>query len=249
MRKLVFTRLFILSLALAAGGLSCGTSSAPPNASGLSSPTPLSSNTAVPNTPLPINGAVSDTRGAANETNGNMPPAVSGNPANTSINQDDPQLSSSGDGLKREVTSIKGEVSDVDGAIRDLGARTVGNEIVVELPSDVLFDFDKYDIRPDAASALEKVLTIINAQKAGGAVRIEGHTDSIATEAYNQTLSERRAASVKSWLASRGVAAARMRTRGFGESRPKAPNAKPDGSDDPQGRQQNRRVEIFISKN
>ncbi len=132
--------------------------------------------------------------------------------------------------------------------MKDLNARTVGNEIVVELPSDVLFDFDKYDIRLDAADALEKLLTIINAQASGGAIRIEGHTDSIAADAYNQTLSERRAASVKQWLTNRGIASSRMATRGFGESRPRAANNKPDGSDDPAGRLQNRRVEIFITR-
>lgn len=136
----------------------------------------------------------------------------------------------------------------MEGALRDLDARTVGNEITVELPSDVLFDFDKYHIRPDAAATLEKVLTIINTQGASAPVRIEGHTDSIAGDAYNQALSEQRAASVKQWLVARGGAAARMATRGFGESRPRAPNNKPDGSDDPAGRQRNRRVEILITR-
>ncbi|MDQ3751090.1 MAG: OmpA family protein [Acidobacteriota bacterium] len=204
----------------------------------------------------------------------NTPPAISGENSNSSGNQSGTQnnngqltasngstnastvstdatnssLVSSDGGLKRDVSSIMGKVSDIEGAMRDLNARTVGNEIVVELPSDVLFDFDKYNIRSDAASALEKLLTIIKAQASGGAVRIEGHTDSIATDAYNQVLSERRAASVKQWLVGRRIASERMQTRGFGESRPRASNTKPDGSDDPAGRQQNRRVEIFIAK-
>ena len=112
----------------------------------------------------------------------------------------------------------------------------------------MLFDFDKYNIRPDAADALGKLLTIINAQGASAPVRIEGHTDSIADDAYNQRLSERRAAFVKEWLTGRGIASARVGTSGFGESRPRAPNTRPDGSDDPPGRQQNRRVEIFITR-
>lgn len=145
-------------------------------------------------------------------------------------------------------SSLRSDVTSVEGALRDLGAKTIGNEIVVDLPSDVLFDFDKHNIRPDAADALGKLLTIINAQGASAPIRIEGHTDSIANDAYNQRLSERRAASVKAWLAGRGVDGARVGTRGLGESRPRAPNAKPDGSDDPEGRQQNRRVEIFITR-
>ncbi|HSL82906.1 MAG TPA: OmpA family protein [Thermoanaerobaculia bacterium] len=76
----------------------------------------------------------------------------------------------------------------------------------------------------------------------GRPVRIEGHTDSIASDAYNQALSERRAASVKSWLAAHGVEAGRMTTAGFGESRPAADNATTAG------RQLNRRVEIVVER-
>lgn len=73
-------------------------------------------------------------------------------------------------------------------------------------------------------------------------VRVEGHTDSIASEAYNQTLSERRAEAVADWLAAHGVDRQRLRTVGWGESRPVATN------DTPSGRQQNRRVEVIIEK-
>ena len=150
--------------------------------------------------------------------------------------------------ISGRITNTGGRISDLEGALRDLGARTVGNQIMVELPSDVLFDFDKYNIRADAAATLGKLLTIINAQAGDAPVRIEGHTDAIADDAYNQRLSERRAAAVKDWLAEHGVSAQRMQTYGYGESRPRAANTKPDGSDDPQGRQQNRRVEISITK-
>jgi outer membrane protein OmpA-like peptidoglycan-associated protein len=78
-------------------------------------------------------------------------------------------------------------------------------------------------------------------------VLIEGHTDGKGTHAYNMTLSDKRAASVKSWLVQNGgVVASRITTRGWGETKPVAPNKKPDGSDDPAGRQKNRRVEITI---
>ena len=66
---------------------------------------------------------------------------------------------------------------------------------------------------------------------------------------YNQKLSERRAAAVRDWLVKPGdVAPARLSAKGFGPAKPVAPNAKPDGSDDPEGRQKNRRVEIRVRK-
>lgn len=149
-------------------------------------------------------------------------------------------------GVEGVWSGVSGETSAVQGAMEALGATVQGNEIVVDLPADVLFDFDKSDIRPDAAAALEKLLTIINAEK--GSVRIEGHTDAKGGDAYNQALSMRRAEAVKAWLAGRGVASERMTTMGWGEQRPVAPNAKANGEDDPEGRQRNRRVQVVIAR-
>jgi outer membrane protein OmpA-like peptidoglycan-associated protein len=73
-------------------------------------------------------------------------------------------------------------------------------------------------------------------------IRVEGHTDSVASDEYNLQLSERRAGSVRSWLASRGGVKAALATKGWGESKPAATN------DTPAGRQQNRRVEVIIEK-
>jgi outer membrane protein OmpA-like peptidoglycan-associated protein len=73
----------------------------------------------------------------------------------------------------------------------------------------------------------------------------EGHTDGKGNAGYNQKLSEQRAASVKKWLLGDGVVTPMM-TRGYGKTRPIAPNAKPNGADDPVGRQKNRRVEITV---
>lgn len=138
--------------------------------------------------------------------------------------------------------SFSGQVTDLEGALKDLGARVTDTEIQIQLASDVLFDFDKADIRPDAATALKNVAVVINANP-GGAVRIEGHTDSQGADDYNMTLSERRAESVKSWLATNeGVAASRLVTRGWGESKPIAANESADG------RQRNRRVEIIVAR-
>jgi outer membrane protein OmpA-like peptidoglycan-associated protein len=73
-------------------------------------------------------------------------------------------------------------------------------------------------------------------------VRIEGHTDSVASDDYNQKLSERRAASVRAWLAAKGVEGGRLTPRGFGEAKPVADNGTAEG------RQRNRRVEVIIEK-
>jgi outer membrane protein OmpA-like peptidoglycan-associated protein len=120
--------------------------------------------------------------------------------------------------------------------------------IEVDLPADILFDFDKFDIRPDASSALHEVADLIRA-KANGPVAIQGYTDALGIDTYNQRLSERRAAAVKAWLVAReGLPAVRFTTVGFGARNPVAPNRRPDGADDPDGRQRNRRVSLIIRK-
>src|SRR5262249_6353009 len=129
-----------------------------------------------------------------------------------------------------------------------LQAVETAKEVTVELPSDVLFDFDKADIRPDAADALTEVAAIIK-EKARGAVRVEGHTDGKGGDAYNQKRADRRGAAGAGWLPTRGgLRTTKFMTVGFGARQPVAPNAKPDGSDDPEGRQKNRRVSIVITK-
>lgn len=118
-------------------------------------------------------------------------------------------------------------------------------EIFVALPGDVLFDFDKVDIKPDAGETLKKLALIIRT-KARGIVQIDGYTDAKGSDPYNQKLSEGRAASVKMWLTNAGIPGAGLNTRGFGKANPVAPNTRPDGSDNPEGRTRNRRVEVII---
>ncbi len=148
-----------------------------------------------------------------------------------------------------KTADLKFTVIDLGGKTQQLQVKETGAEIRIELAADVLFDFDKSTIKPEAAAALHNVAQIIEDRGKGRTVRIEGHTDSKGGAAYNQRLSERRANSVKQWLAEKeGLSRVRMTTRGFGATRPVAPNAKPDGSDDPEGRQKNRRVEIVLAK-
>ncbi len=126
--------------------------------------------------------------------------------------------------------------------------KETATEIHIELSADVLFDFDKSDILPKAAAALRRAAGVIR-EKGKGTVRIDGCTDSKGSDAYNQKLSARRADAVRNWLVTReGMKGVRFVTTGSGSQRPVAPNTRPDGSDGPQGRQRNRRVEITVQK-
>jgi outer membrane protein OmpA-like peptidoglycan-associated protein len=125
--------------------------------------------------------------------------------------------------------------------------RQEGRGLRLTLNADVLFDFDKATLRPDANEVLQKLVGEVQARLGPARYRVEGHTDWIGTDAYNDRLSTRRAASVKEWLVRRaGAGRTHVVAVGFGERRPVASNTKPDGSDDPEGRQKNRRVELVV---
>lgn len=112
-------------------------------------------------------------------------------------------------GVAGQGSAIVATVQEVRQAMKSLGAQETDLEVRVSLPADVLFDFDKADIRTDAAQALAQLATVIRAYPSGR-VELEGHTDSKGDDAYNQRLSLRRAESVKRWLAEReGIAADR----------------------------------------
>jgi OOP family OmpA-OmpF porin len=104
---------------------------------------------------------------------------------------------------------------------------------------DVLFDFDKSNIKPEAAAILDRLVAFMNENKNQRA-NLSGHTDSIGTEAYNQRLSERRVNSVRDYVVKKGVDGERMSGQGFGESKPIADNKTKEG------RAKNRRVEIKV---
>jgi outer membrane protein OmpA-like peptidoglycan-associated protein len=114
-----------------------------------------------------------------------------------------------------------------------------GDNLVLDMPSEITFGVDSSNIDPGFRNTLDQVsLTLKQYEKTY--VDVMGHTDSTGSDAYNQALSERRASAVADYLSSRGVQSARLATRGYGESQPKASNL------DAAGRSANRRVEIRL---
>lgn len=146
------------------------------------------------------------------------------------------------------VEELEGAPAEVAGTVENLEVTETETEIRIELSGDVLFDFDRADIRSEAEPVLTGVADVLK-QHPDAAVTIAGYTDAKGSDSYNLSLSEKRAASVKDWLVTNGgVDGANLTTQGLGEANPVAPNANPDGSDNPEGRQRNRRVEIAVQK-
>ena len=147
-----------------------------------------------------------------------------------------------------KVIDLKFQIVDMGGKVEDLRAKETATEILIEIAADVLFDFDKFTIKPEAQATLNKAAQLLR-DRGKGPIRIEGHTDGKGSDAYNNRLSLQRAEAVRTWLVSQGrLEMSRMSVVGRGSKVPVAPNTKPDGSDDPQGRQRNRRVEIVAAK-
>jgi outer membrane protein OmpA-like peptidoglycan-associated protein len=145
-------------------------------------------------------------------------------------------------------SQLTGDVSNLEGLVADLDGRITESETIIDLPADVLFDFDKANIRPDAVPRLEKLARLIQ-QSGSVMVQVNGYTDSKGSDAYNMKLSQRRAAAIAQWLASKeGIESERLRTKGYGESQPAAPNVNPDGSDNLEGQRTNRRVQVIIPR-
>lgn len=146
------------------------------------------------------------------------------------------------------VLGLSVPVEAATAAGEGVGTRETASEIRIMLPADILFDFDKADIRPSAASALHQTADLIRT-RATGLVKVEGHTDAKGSAAYNQRLSKQRADAVRLWLIQNGnFRSVTFVTMGFAASHPIAPNTRPDGADDPEGRQRNRRVELVLQK-
>jgi outer membrane protein OmpA-like peptidoglycan-associated protein len=132
-----------------------------------------------------------------------------------------------------------GTTLGLEGALKELQAQVTPQEIKIDLAADVLFDFDKSDLKPAAETQLGNLLTVVNSRP-NASVSIEGHTDVRGEAPYNQALSQRRAESVRDWLAAHGVTASRITASGAGESRPVRTGASEADH------QANRRVEIRV---
>jgi outer membrane protein OmpA-like peptidoglycan-associated protein len=140
-----------------------------------------------------------------------------------------------GNQMDKQAKEIKEELPNAK-------VERVGEGIVVELSDKVLFDFNKSDLNTEAQTSLNKIAGVLN-KYPDTDVEIQGHTDSKGTSGYNQRLSVQRASAVSTYLSARGIAYARLTTKGFGEDVPNYSNATEDG------RSQNRRVEFLITAN
>lgn len=138
-----------------------------------------------------------------------------------------------GQQLDRQAEDLRRQLGN------NVDIRNTGQELILTLPQDLLFATDSATLRPDLQQDLRVIATnLVNYPRSD--VIVVGHTDNTGSAAYNQTLSERRAQSVAQVLRSQGVSANRIQTIGRGLTQPVANNATPEG------RRQNRRVEIFI---
>lgn len=134
------------------------------------------------------------------------------------------------------------QAKEIEKTVPDAKVERVGEGIVVEFSSNVLFGFDSSNLSSDAKTNLDKLVIVLNTYPDTD-IEIQGHTDSKGSETYNQNLSQKRAGAVSTYLYNKGIANSRIRTKGFGENMPKYDN------DTDNGRSQNRRVEFLITAN
>ena len=134
------------------------------------------------------------------------------------------------------------QAEEIEKNVPDAKVERVGEGIVVEFSSNILFGFDKSNLSEEAKTNLDKLVVVLNSYPDTD-IEVQGHTDSKGSEAYNQTLSEQRAGTVSGYLSGKGIAYNRLTIKGFGETLPKYENNTADG------RTQNRRVEFMITAN
>lgn len=150
--------------------------------------------------------------------------------------------------LDQQQLVLERRILELASARKALQVEETATSLTMKLEGDVLFDFDKATVMPAAEKLLETVATVLG-EFPEGKVTVEGYTDSKGSEKVNLDMSQRRADAVKSWLVKKKSIPEKMiTTQGFGETNPVAPNTNPDGSDNPEGRQQNRRVQITVKK-
>jgi len=137
--------------------------------------------------------------------------------------------------MDKQAEEIKKEIPDAE-VVR------VGEGIVIEFNSKILFGFDQSGLTTDARTNLDKLLTILQKYPDTN-IEVQGHTDSKGTTRYNQKLSEDRASAVSYYLSGNGITTSRLTIIGFGETLPRYTNDTDDGQS------QNRRVDFLISAN
>jgi outer membrane protein OmpA-like peptidoglycan-associated protein len=143
------------------------------------------------------------------------------------------------DAAQVAATSSQYQAAELQRQIDELNARPTDRGLVVTL-GDVLFTSGQADLKAGASGNLNKLVAFLN-EYPSRTVMIEGYTDSVGSEDYNQGLSQRRADSVKAYLVGQGIGSVRLVAAGKGENAPVA------GNDSAAGRQQNRRVEVIIN--
>jgi outer membrane protein OmpA-like peptidoglycan-associated protein/tetratricopeptide (TPR) repeat protein len=146
------------------------------------------------------------------------------------------------------------ETKDSDTAVHITSAVCLVKEVVEIVPTEepvvlqhIYFELNKANLTPASYPALNKLVTFIQAD-AATRIEISGHTDDRGSAALNQQLSLKRAQSVVDFLISKGVDKQRLVAKGYGADKPIAPNRNKDGSDNPEGREQNRRTEMKVLK-
>ncbi len=150
--------------------------------------------------------------------------------------------------LEKKSLELQQKELDLERARQEFQAQQSGRSLSMNLSGDVLFDYDKAVLRPEAEQTLKKVAVVLS-QFPESKVTVEGYTDSKGTKATNMQLSRERAQSVKDWLVKNGgVIATNIATKGYVEQETIAMNKNADGSDNPLGRALNRRVSIIVEK-
>jgi outer membrane protein OmpA-like peptidoglycan-associated protein len=150
--------------------------------------------------------------------------------------------------LERKSLELQQRELDLERARQEFQAQQSGRSLSMNLSGDVLFDYDKAVLRPEAEQTLKKVAVVLS-QFPESKVTVEGYTDSKGAKTTNMQLSRERAQSVKDWLVKNGgVITTNIATKGYGEQYPIALNKNADGSDNPLGRALNRRVSIIVEK-
>ena len=182
-------------------------------------------------------------------TKGNITVKNNGDGSGT-YNDKDKDLLIENDGKGKAIITLKGKSTEVEAKPLEKPEKfpklkmvppvpsIEANSLLITLDSGILFDVDKYDLRPEAEEVL-KNLAIVLKEADIKVFEVDGHTDSDAGDKHNQVLSENRANAVKNFLTSQGITA-EITIKGYGKTRPIASN------DTPEGKQKNRRVEIVI---